>query len=168
MLLRAARVRESPMRERSALPTPCSPNAQSPPWQALAASSSTRDTCNTYVQDSRSTSSSRHIKSKSNQHQINIKLKSPTRTTPYTPHPTHEEGGGGGEDAVTWPMRPRAPPPLWGPSRAPQRWSPRCRPDAERGSRSGCPWEDEESLASCEAWASLAEPLHWPNRGVWG
>jgi hypothetical protein len=27
---------------------------------------------------------------------------------------------------------------------------------------------DEESLASCEAWASFAEPLHWPNRGVWG
>jgi hypothetical protein len=202
LLLRVARVRESPMRERTALLTPFSPHAPSPPWQALPflhpVAASRR--CLAVVQALQAPAISN-----SNQFQINFKSKTPGVTAPQalaspstlhhppsirhpppstptlhstlhlppstspstlhhplsTRHPppstlhsplstfhpppsysqpplagselrrpkAEEEGGGVVEDAIRRPERPREPPLLWDPSRAPQRWSPRCRPD---------------------------------------
>ena len=102
------------------------------------------------------------LKSTSNQHQTQIP------NSDNSPHPTHEEGGGSGEDAVMWPMRPRAPPPLWGPTRASQRWSPRCRPDAERGSRAGCPWEERSLWPLARPGRHLRSPSTGPKEECGG
>ena len=91
LLLRAACVRESPMRERAALLTPFPPHAPSPPWQALPFFSSSAE-----VAAARrchpSTSSSRHIKLKSNSNQTQIKAFEQLHSTPWPrSHPLKPE-----------------------------------------------------------------------------